>query len=108
MPQTVIFEVLDNEDQSHYLTLVRAISGTYAITGGTVFVSDPSGGDFTITLPSASSNTGRLIVVKHVGATGVLTVNSASGTIDGETSLLITQQWSAVHFVSDGANWVIV
>lgn len=108
MPQVIEFQVLDNEDQSHYLTLVRAVSGTYAVTGGTVFVCDPSGGGFTFTLPEANQNTGRLIIVKHVGASGTITVASAGGTIDGETSVLVTQQWSAVHFVSDGSNWVIV
>lgn len=67
-------------------------------------------GTFTVTLPTAVSQSGKQIIVKNSG-TGVITLNTTSAqTIDGNASgaITISTQYNALTFMSDGANWMIV
>lgn len=62
----------------------------------------------TVTLPAPSAdNVGSTFTVKNVG-TGTVTVNAASGNIDGGTTFTMTVQYSSVDFINDGTNWFTV
>ena len=67
------------------------------------------GGTATVTLPSASLNTGISYKVKNLTGNAV-TVNSSAGTIDGvaaATGVTLATQYAAASFASDGANWFV-
>jgi hypothetical protein len=64
----------------------------------------------TITLPTASANTDRLITIKKMDATAfdVTVDGEGSETIDGSTTVLLTDQYDAITIVCDGSNWMVV
>jgi hypothetical protein len=69
-------------------------------------INAPSG-TFTITLPTAVGISGKQYIIKNSG-NGVVTLNTTSSqTIDGSTSLTLTQN-DTVEVISDGSNWKIV
>lgn len=65
-------------------------------------------GTFTVTLPTASGNTGKVFYIKNIG-TGIVTIDGdGSETIDGATTHVITTQHDSRTLVSDGSNWRII
>lgn len=86
-----------------------AKTSNYTIDSGTAkdyFVNCTSG-TFTITLPTAVSQAGRVYVIKNSG-TGVITIaTSSSQTIDGAASLVFGQ-YVSYTIASNGANWFIL
>lgn len=64
----------------------------------------------TATLPTAASIAGRQYTVKKVDSgVGLLVVTTtASQTIDGALTYILTAQWDSVTVVSDGSNWMVV
>lgn len=65
-------------------------------------------GTITITLPTAVGNN-RVYAIKKTDATTILTINtSLSQTIDGNTSVQLTTQYSSITVISNGANWFII
>lgn len=65
-------------------------------------------GETTITLPLASTITGKVFYIKNAdGAT--ITVNTTSSeTIDGKLAVLITEPYASITVVSDGVKWHII
>jgi hypothetical protein len=65
----------------------------------------------TVTLPDASTCGGRLYCIKNASATiplPILTIaTTSSQTIDGNTTVLLSNSKATVSVVSDGANWQI-
>lgn len=65
----------------------------------------------TVTLPDASTCTGRMYTIKNASATiplPVLTIaTTSSQTIDGNATLLLSNSKATVSVVSDGVNWQI-
>ncbi len=64
----------------------------------------------TFTLPSASSNAGKMLIIGKAGSdTNAITVaRGGSDTIDGATSFTLYAQWDTVTLVSDGsATWYV-
>lgn len=95
------------------LRLSGSVSKAYAaITTGTSLntthhIVNCTSGTFSVTLPTAVGISGREYVVKNSG-TGVITLATTSGqTIDGFSSLVLSQ-YDSYTVVSDGANWIIV
>ena len=89
------------------------VSGSYNMTtSDTLIVCDASSGPVTVTLISASGNSGQYVYIKDNGSatTNSVTINPANGeTIDGETSLSIIRSYDSVTLVSDGTNeWLII
>jgi len=78
-------------DNSHFLVLV-----------------DASGGAVTITLPSASTNTGRMYVIMKTDNVNSVTIQaSGSDNINSGTSLTISSQWGKYTLMSaGGTQWV--
>jgi len=85
------------------------------ITGATTALNNPrtdyvynaTSGTFTLTMPTAASNTNRY-TVKNSG-TGIVTIGcTASQTIDGDSTYPLSTQYQAVDLISNGTNWIVV
>jgi len=75
-----------------------------------VIFCDATGGNMTVTLPSAVIHVGRQLTIKRTNTTtNTVTVGSAAGTIDGSASYIIPGgTLNSITVVSDGTNWYIV
>lgn len=63
----------------------------------------------TLTVPVPASFRGKLITIKKVDANfGLVTITPTAGTIDGNASYLLVNQYQYIRLYSDGTNWQIV
>lgn len=71
---------------------------------------DATGGAVTITLPAASTCTGRIYVIKKIDASGnfVIADGNGSETIDGATTLPLNNQWDSTMIQSNGTAWFVL
>jgi len=71
---------------------------------------DTSGGNQTVTLPTAVGIAGRRYVVKKTtgDANTVTVATTSSQTIDGASTYVISAQWAVGVFQSNNADWMIV
>ncbi|HUD21063.1 MAG TPA: hypothetical protein VMQ44_03300 [Candidatus Saccharimonadales bacterium] len=77
-------------------------------SANTVVLADTTSGAVALTLPLASTLTGKIFRLKNTG-THTLTINrSGSNTIDGGTSAQLITKYSSIDLASDGTNWYIV
>jgi hypothetical protein len=86
-------------------------SSNYTITGTDVVIfANSSGGNVTITLPTASSNAGYRFYVKRIdnSVNTCSIARSGSDTIDGQTSISLDLQYTSLTLVSDGNLWYII
>lgn len=62
-----------------------------------------------VTLPPASSDPGRLYIIKNIGSSGkIVTVKgNANETIDGGLAAVLVQRNESITIISDGSNWDI-
>ncbi len=67
-------------------------------------------GPYTVTLPAASSNAGKVYYIKNIDADGddITIDGNASETIDGALTFLLDPYKHATRIVSDGANWHVL
>ncbi len=67
-------------------------------------------GPYTVTLPTASANTGRMYTIKNIDTEGDdITIDGfGSETIDGELTYILSLINQSITIVSDGANWHII
>lgn len=66
-------------------------------------------GAITVTLPAASTVTGKTIIIKRISSSGPVTVNvTSNGTIDGFANIIIDQQYTSLTIVSNGTAWWII
>lgn len=86
-------------------------TGTYTAALGETVRADPSGGTFTITLPTVgSTHFGRQVKVKNqTSSTTTITIAADSGhTIDGASSVTIATARGSLTFEYDGAgDWML-
>lgn len=117
-PRLVAGKSRDHEDRIAALEAVGAVYGTTrSVTAtGSVAASDyaimvdATSAAVTINLPAAASNTGRVLNVKKVDASGnaVTLDGNASETIDGATTLAIATQYQSYTVICDGTGWWII
>ena len=72
---------------------------------------DPTGGNFSITMPDATKLKGQEYFVQNEGATGTVSIGTfGSQQIAGSDVIQIaaTLPFSAPHLKSDGVNWVLL
>lgn len=71
---------------------------------------DATSGAITITLPAASTSSGKIYNIKKIDASGnnVVIDGNASETIDGATTQTITAQWTNRTIQSNGTAWFIL
>lgn len=81
-----------------------------ALATDDVITADATGAAFTVTLPSAIPNLGKVFRIKRLNAAAnAVTVDTTSAqTIDGAASKALNTQFAALSVVSDGANWHIL
>lgn len=81
-----------------------------ATSADSVIYCDATGGAFTITLPAAASQPGRLYTVKKTDASAnAITVDpNGAETIDGFSGRTLGYQYGFETYVSDGTNWRLV
>lgn len=67
-------------------------------------------GPYTVTLPSATTNTGKVYYIKNIDANGddITIDGNGAQTIDGATTHVLTNNQQAVRLISDGNNWFII
>ena len=99
-------------DEATPVTPVITKTAAYTVLStdqGKVIAADPTGGGFTITLPSAVTvGDDWRITIKHTGTANAVTVSATGGqTIDGDTSFALNYQHEAITIVSDGADWQV-
>ena len=87
-------------------TIVTTVStsGTISASAQTVLINPST--DISLTLPSPSSNNGKMIYFKNM-ANYNITFVSPSGTIDGDTNLVMQFANSSLRLISNGTNWNI-
>ena len=92
------FTYWSNPSGGGFIYTVTSKTSTYsAVSGDDVWAS----GTFTITLPVLSTT--QRVKINNRG-TGVITVVTTSGTINGASSLTIARQYSSAEFSGDGVN----
>jgi hypothetical protein len=70
---------------------------------------DSSGGNVTITLPTAASDAGRVFVVRKNASANTVTIDpDGSETINGSATLALTAQYTSYTLMSDGTNWMVI
>ncbi len=89
--------------------VIKSANYSVSLPDKWILVSTPSG-DVTITLPAASSCSGRAITIKKVDVVAhvVFVETAGSETIDGASNLGIGNPNEAFTVVSNGSNWFIV
>lgn len=89
-----------------YPDLVSKTAAYTATQDDKVILGDASGGNFTVTLPTAVGILNKVFFIKNIGASGTVTVDgNASETIDGVTTKALGSQYEFIGIVSDNANW---
>lgn len=91
-----------------YIHSLNTITTTTTLDNTYYAVLCNSSSAFTVNLPAAASNTGRVYYIKNIN-TGTVTVDgNASETIDGATTYALSTQYQAIMIVSNGTNWFII
>lgn len=91
-------------------TVTAVQTGAYTAAAGQLVRCDPSGGAFTVTLPTAVGISGRQIGIKNTtsDATTITIDADGSETIDGAASVDMSAGLASLTFASDGAGWMVV
>jgi len=91
-----------------YVQSIAAKTANYTLTSTDYTVT--ASGNITITLPAASSHTGRIFVVKKTDSNATVTTVDGTGseTIDGMLSYSLTGQYESITVQSNGTQWLII
>ena len=75
-----------------------------------IYLCDATSAAFTVTLPTAVGNKGKVFVFKKTDSTlNKITLDpNGSETIDGKTTVKLCTQYELFKIVSDGSNWQII
>lgn len=97
-------------DRAGRQSVTAVQTGAYTAAWGETVRADPSGGGFTVTLPTAAGNAGRRITVKNTtSSTNAITIDAdGSETIDGAADATISTANGSLTFESDGTNVMVV
>jgi len=86
-------------------------TASFTLSTEMVVLVDASGGDITLTLPAAASNTHKTYIIKKIDDTGnAVTVkgNANTETIDGEVSVSMHLQYQYIWIICGGSDWFII
>jgi hypothetical protein len=84
---------------------VATPTGTYSAALTDYYILCNSASGFTVTLPITGQTTGKTYRIKNIN-TGTCSVAAASGNVDGQTTVPISQ-WSSYDFVYNGTQYYI-
>jgi hypothetical protein len=103
----VSYKPLTTNGQAYKVTSVTA--STLLTASDHVVLVTASSSDKTITLPITGINDGTIFVVKKTDSgIGKVIVQGVSGTIDGQSSIELNVQYSAVQLLKNGSNYFIL
>lgn len=91
--------------------VVSITSATYSATiDNDIINCNCTSNAITISMPTAVGNGGKQIVVRKSDSTtnNVVVEGNLSETINGALNISLTQQYTSVSLVSDGANWMVI
>lgn len=97
--------------QSSTTYTITNVSTNYSVlTTDQVLLCTSGSGGITLTLPAASSMTGKQLIIKKVdsGAGALVVDGNSSETIDGALTQTISSQYAYMILVSNGTSWFIV
>lgn len=81
---------------------------TAAPTRKTYYHVDTAVGNIAFNLPAVGISTGReLHIKKTTGDAFTVIVTPASGTVDGDATKTIVDQYTSIHLICDGTNWFV-
>jgi hypothetical protein len=80
-----------------------AVSGNITLTDSIIFAS----GTITLTMPTAVGIGGRTFTVKNTGVGMITLQGTNSQTIDGYTTMTLSEPNTAIDIISNGSNWYI-
>lgn len=86
-------------------------TSNYTITGTDVVIfANATSGNVTITLPTASANSGYRFYIKRIDGSANTCQIARSGTdaIDGQTAVSLDMQYTSLTVISDGSEWYII
>jgi len=88
-------------------TNISTIDENYETTSSDEYLlCDASSGNITITL---TNNAEQLLIIKKIdSSTNTVTISPSSGTIDGQSSIILSNQYDVYRLICDGTNWWIV
>lgn len=91
-----------------HLDYVSTSAATYTIgTKGYFVGANTSTNNITVNLPNSKS--GRILVIKKLNAANTLTVVPAgANTIDGQPSVILSDNGAVLRLISNGASWYIL
>lgn len=101
---TVTVDVTDTIGDSYILTTVTS---DYTASDNEIVLADASGGALTVTLPGPESDV-RSVVKKIDASNNVTVATPGSETIDGQSSLTLSSQYTSREITSDGTNYFII
>ena len=83
-----------------------SVATTYSAGSGDLVIYVVPSGTFTVTLPLARDMQNKKVTVKRANnTTHTITIQGASGNIDGAASVTLTTAYQARTFHSDGTNY---
>lgn len=105
--QQSIKAYVDNSLASPALAVTTKTADYTVTNSDSVILCNASGTAITLDLPAASA--GKTFYVKKTdSSSNTVTVDpDGSETVDGDATLIITQQYAAVTLISDGSNWFV-
>ena len=97
-------DAIDSGTSSNYMAYVaKSANYTATVTDNVILCT----GTFTITLPTAVGNGGKVFNIKNV-STGIITVDAnGSETIDGDLTVLLYEN-DNLAIISNNTNWFIL
>lgn len=101
-------DYLTPSDVAYTVANITTTHTETATKGTKILKADTTGGAFTITLPTAVSNTATIVIKKTAGS-GDLTIDGAgTETIDGGLTAVMKEIGSSITLISDNSNWQII
>jgi len=87
--------------------VTKTTTATLVLTESTI-LADATGGSFTITLPTAVGNTGKVYKLKKTNASNAVTIDgNGAQTIDGYADIDMVALNDEITIISDGTNWQV-
>ena len=86
-------------------------ASSYPNTYDVIILANANAANVTITLPAASTVSGRKFTVKRTDintTTNTLFINTSSGFIDGQASITLNRYSQSYSIISDGTNYWII
>ncbi len=109
-PSVILDQCITNN--GGYAGRVTSVTNTYTVADGDWLLACSGNSTKTINLPTASNNTGRVLLIKDIDGNAnsynITLDGNGSETIDGSTTYVITQNRASLTIVCTGTTWAIV